>query len=245
MRKPWCLLRLTLALLALSLAFACTSLLDLDSLKSKPPQGDGPRDAPQSGEQVQQPDLPPLIDYGRCVQGAPCQTGLKGICNYGKMRCFEGSTQGVCDTVTQPGTVKETCNGKDDDCDGSIDEGTCPLGMACYNANGKWECRCGSATGPVCTNGETCVSISSTAKACRCGANKINCDWDEICEGDACKCGDTTSTTGPACGAGSCVNNTCVIKTDAGPDKGEPDKRPPPDLPPPDLPVPDQPPPVQ
>lgn len=86
--------------------------------------------------------------YGN--DGKYCDTGQKGECKAGKLSC-SGSGKEVCIRQNAPKT--ETCNGKDDDCDGQIDNNlTAPL---CTNQKGV--CQgikkfCGGASGWVeCT----------------------------------------------------------------------------------------------
>lgn len=60
-----------------------------------------------------------------CVNGTtqPCSTGLPGICQFGTQTCV-GNVWDVC--VQQNPATAESCNGVDDDCDGSVDEaGVC------------------------------------------------------------------------------------------------------------------------
>jgi len=236
--KSWFTLRLVPVLLAVLLTSACSALLDTDKLTSTP-KGDGPKD--RSVLDIRHTEKPLPVDMGKCSMGANCTVGTaKGECAKGKQRCFEGTTQGVCDQTVQP--KAETCNGLDDSCDGKVDE--CPQSMTCRKNATTTTCACG-ATGPTCKAGFTC---DAAANACKCGNAKITCGPNDTCESNACKCGSTTSTTGPACGAQACTSNACVPKPDIGPvhDKPPvtPDKPPvTPDKPPVDLPVtPDKPP---
>lgn len=60
------------------------------------------------------------IDESYPESGASCHVaGQKGICAEGKQTCAEGKLS--CVVVNQP--QPEVCNGKDDNCDGQIDEG--------------------------------------------------------------------------------------------------------------------------
>ena len=53
------------------------------------------------------------------VAPGPCATGQPGICATGMMACIDGHTVCVADDQPQP----ETCNRRDDDCNGTIDDG--------------------------------------------------------------------------------------------------------------------------
>ena len=76
-------------------------------------------------------DCDGLVDEGlnrKCYGGAPGTAGV-GVCKEGVQQCL-GGTMGNCVGALLPGT--ETCNGKDDDCDGQTDEGSlCPPGTRC------------------------------------------------------------------------------------------------------------------
>lgn len=67
-------------------------------------------------------------DEGNPEGGAACDTGLLGICSAGTEQCSSGALLCVADSTP----VSEVCNGLDDDCDGTIDEGDlCPVGESC------------------------------------------------------------------------------------------------------------------
>jgi formylglycine-generating enzyme required for sulfatase activity len=67
-------------------------------------------------------------DDGNPGGGAACETGLPGDCAAGTMTCQGGSV--TCVAHVQSHT--EACNGRDDDCDGTVDEDvTCDDGLAC------------------------------------------------------------------------------------------------------------------
>lgn len=59
------------------------------------------------------------VDDGVPGVGQACSTGLKGVCADGVFACVNGTPQ--CQPKLQPSP--EQCNGKDDDCDGAIDNG--------------------------------------------------------------------------------------------------------------------------
>ncbi|HAA58115.1 MAG TPA: hypothetical protein DCE42_25355 [Myxococcales bacterium] len=63
-------------------------------------------------------------------KGTVCDTKLLGICKNGALTCEKGNV--VCRGI-QPGTAKEVCDGKDNDCDGKVDNGLylCRTGLTC------------------------------------------------------------------------------------------------------------------
>ncbi|WP_240807037.1 MopE-related protein [Polyangium spumosum] len=89
------------------------------------------------------------VDEGNPGGGGACQTGLAGACAQGTQACSGGVLQ--CMATVQP--VAESCNGKDDDCDGQTDEQnpgggiTCNTGQLGVCAQGSTACQGG---GIVC-----------------------------------------------------------------------------------------------
>lgn len=98
-----------------------------------------------------------------------CSTNYSGICTEGQTKCTEGEL--VCEAYVEPGTIKEACDGQDNDCDGEVDEelpnsgkpcnvpglkGPCEDGYwECKGASG-WECKqvvFPSPFGEMCQNG--------------------------------------------------------------------------------------------
>ncbi len=65
-------------------------------------------------------DCDGLFDESDPRMNTRCKTNKPGICSDGYIGCYRGHL--VCVPIYQP--HMEICNGKDDDCDGKIDEGT-------------------------------------------------------------------------------------------------------------------------
>jgi hypothetical protein len=63
------------------------------------------------------------VDDGNPGGGAVCNTGFPGVCAPGTTACSGGALSCVANVL--PGTLPEVCNGVDDNCDGTVDEG-CP-----------------------------------------------------------------------------------------------------------------------
>ena len=71
-------------------------------------------------------DCDGTTDEGDPGGGAACETGQAGACARGRIACQRGGL--VCAALEV--AAAETCNGRDDDCDGTIDEAV-PAGPAC------------------------------------------------------------------------------------------------------------------
>jgi hypothetical protein len=137
-----------------------------------------------------------------CTSGdtRPCDTGQPGVCADGTETCVSGEWSGVCDPDTQ--SSAEVCDGLDNDCDGSTDEGlgtsTCGLG----------ECQ---VTVDNCIDGQeqTCVPGDPIDEICGDGLDN-DCDG-EVDEGCECAPEDTQACySGPTGteGVGVCEAGT-------------------------------------
>ncbi|MBT9559529.1 MAG: hypothetical protein IV100_26095 [Myxococcales bacterium] len=98
---------------------ACDGLLPTpESCNGQDDDCDGDTDEDGWGEPLSEP----------CYDGPPGLVGF-GQCRAGRRQCIQGDF-GVCGGATLPAT--ETCNAKDDDCDGTTDEGCgCTTPAAC------------------------------------------------------------------------------------------------------------------
>lgn len=116
--------------------------------------------------------------------GAPCNSGVPGICAPSNQVCSGGTLQ--CPQTIFPGT--ETCNNLDDDCDGSTDEGTggspCMTGLLGVCAPGTNQCQSGSLV---------CVQNTS-------GGPEVCNNLDDDCDG--------STDEGDPGGGGGCVTGT-------------------------------------
>ena len=140
--------------------------------------------------------------------GSVCKKGLPGICDEGTRHCKLGAL--VCVGKHTAGQVQESCNGKDDDCDGKTDEGQlCGNNNTCQGSGG---CRCNG--GSACVGPYSCCSAGCKqldGDTLNCGACNIKCGPGESCSGGSCRCGSTVGAKGggPACGAASCNGSSC------------------------------------
>jgi MYXO-CTERM domain-containing protein len=113
--------------------------------------------------------------------GEACDTGKPGICAAGLTDCANALGESACRPARTEGT--ETCNGLDDNCDGTTDEGDlCPKGELCVKSR--------------------CVPV--------CGTGEFRCDADQKCVEGACveaKCADVTCDAGKVCMGGKCIGS--------------------------------------
>jgi MYXO-CTERM domain-containing protein len=156
------------------------------------------------------------VDGVQCNGGGqPCTptdgvgNALQGACSFGVTACAKNpDTQGVCQQLTQP--TAETCNGRDDDCDGETDEGTglCTDGFAC--TLGRCAGRCGAPDFP-CPENTVCELKGKLAGTCvptKCA--NVMCASDQRCDeltgNCVASCSGVTCSTGQVCVSGSCLD---------------------------------------
>jgi uncharacterized protein (TIGR03382 family) len=148
-----------------------------------------------------------------------------GICTPGMQRCVAGMLR--CVGGTMPGV--EICNGKDDDCDGDIDDDApCPEANQCIEGACRRECDpsiefpcpvgylckpAPTSTGTFCLPG-ACALCKST-ELCRDDTCVDPCDGVECADNEKCvlgNCKDCTQlgcATGQICFEGSCQEDAC------------------------------------
>ncbi|MBH24020.1 MAG: hypothetical protein CMH57_06140 [Myxococcales bacterium] len=119
------------------------------------------------------------IDEGNPGGGASCNTGGDGVCADGTLTCMNGGLS--CVQLREP--EAESCNGRDDNCDGRIDEGN-PGGGASCNTGGMGVCGVGVE---------------------RCMGSEIVCvqdrqPSDELCNGEDDNCNGSIDEGNPGSG---------------------------------------------
>jgi hypothetical protein len=142
--------------------------------------------------------------------GAPCDTGMPGICKDGLKECVTGG-QLVCKPNLKPST--EVCDGLDNDCDGMTDNMAAGGPALCP---GKFVCDRGVCVPPCsmtefpCSPGYMCVRSVCVENAC---ADKV-CPDGQICKAGVCKgkCDGVTCPLTQVCRVGRCVDPCAGIK---------------------------------
>ncbi len=108
------------------------------------------------------------VDEQNPEGGVPCETGEPGVCGPGTLNCREGAL--VCEGRAQAGA--DLCDGEDNDCDGSVDEGNPGGGLPC-DTGGRGECAGGTLE---CLEGAlTCVPDTEPVEEVCDGADN-DCD---------------------------------------------------------------------
>jgi len=148
-------------------------------------------------------DCDGTVDDGNPGGGASCNTGLQGLCAAGTTACQNGSLK--CVQNVQP--TAETCDGKDNDCNGTVDDGN-PGGGGSCSTGLPGVCSAGTQT---CSGGSLkCVqNVQSSAEVCDGKDNNCNGSTDEGNPG-----GGTSCNTGllGVCAAGTTACTNGAIK---------------------------------
>jgi hypothetical protein len=112
-------------------------------------------------------------DEGNPGGGLACNTGLQGVCSPGTTACSAGAV--VCNQNVQPSA--ETCDNKDNNCNGATDEGNPGGGLAC-NTGLQGVCAAGTT---ACVNGAPACNqnVASSAEICDNKDNNCNGATDD------------------------------------------------------------------
>ena len=126
----------------------------------------------QLSDQLDTPETE-IPDAGTCAPGMKRVCGSSvGECRQGEQLCDESGVWGECLGETPPS--KELCDGKDNDCDGEVDE-ECPCkdGQVQACAAGKGECAFGQQ---VCQNGAWGACVGPEPQPEVCDGKDNDCD---------------------------------------------------------------------
>ena len=129
-----------------------------------------------------------VIDNGFDV-GTACAVGVGACRATGTKVCATSGTTTVC-SATPGAPQAERCNGIDDDCDGTVDNGfdvgvSCTVGLGACTNQGRKVCSPGGTT-------TVCDAVPGTPQAERCNGIDDNCDGivdDGFGLGSACSVG--------------------------------------------------------
>ena len=140
-------------------------------------------------------------DVRDCESG--CGPGVQACEEGGWTECFGEGGVSACGGCGAP--PEETCNGRDDDCDGTIDEDGAAGGGGAELGGGAGACRRSCFEDP-CPDGEVCTEqlVCVPASCAACG------DWP--CVDGRCvdPCADVTCPAGRVCRSGACVEDSCL-----------------------------------
>ncbi|MFO0589736.1 MAG: MopE-related protein [Polyangiaceae bacterium] len=151
-------------------------------------------------------------DEGIAQVGQACTAmGFVGICQFGTYSCPAAPPyQLKCDHPA-PGTIQETCNGQDDDCNGTIDDPMLLNNLPCTTAF-PGVCMAGHT---LCSGGSNqCVanvSPGSQPELCNNVDDDCNGQTDEMNPNPACATQNPNATfvQGWSCSGGACGILTC------------------------------------
>jgi Putative metal-binding motif len=109
------------------------------------------------------------VDNGNPGGGSNCMTGLPGICGAGVNKCQGGAL--ICQSNLS--ATAEICDGLDNNCDGSIDNGNPGGGLSCSVPGKQGLCAAGST---VCMGGAVACQQVTNPVAETCDNKDNNCD---------------------------------------------------------------------
>jgi Putative metal-binding motif len=170
------------------------------------------------------------VDEDDPAIGLPCDTGMMGGCGAGIQACSAG--QLVCNPES-PATA-EICNGLDDDCDGTPDQGNpgggggCDTGQAGPCGAGTQQCSSGGLgcvqnvqpSGELCNgqdddcNGSADDGNPGGGGGCSTGLAGVCAAGTQQCQQGGLQCVQNQGAVGEACGDG--LDNDCDGAVDNG-----------------------------
>lgn len=139
--------------------------------------------------------------------GTQCNTGGQGACGVGVTQCVGRDV--VCSQVGRPSA--ERCDGIDNDCNGTTDEGDLCTGLdVCFQGACVPPCfEGGCGVGETCTAEGTCVETACMG---------VTCPPGQRCDGGSCvgACDDVRCPHGQQCLAGRCADLCAILDCGEG-----------------------------
>lgn len=165
----------------------------------------------------------------REATASPCKAD-GDVCRTSRSCCGTRGNDGVCVKAPAQGFglcctrvgSDTTCDGRDDDCDGLVDEGyvatptTCGTGgcastgsLVCENGALRDTCDASAADGQACTDGSVCTSGDTcNAGACTGASVPGCCETDQDCTSPN-TCGGDGTPNVCGCTPGTCLPSDC------------------------------------
>jgi hypothetical protein len=124
-------------------------------------------------------DCSGIVDDPGVLNGKPCMTSQPGVCATGSTACVAGNTECVPDIA--PGSQPETCDAKDNDCNGAVDD-VPNLKLECSGKNPgavnvqTWQCNAGACIVQQCLGVfRDCDGLPSNGCETDTSTNSYNC----------------------------------------------------------------------
>ncbi|MEI8255457.1 MAG: nidogen-like domain-containing protein [Deltaproteobacteria bacterium] len=151
--------------------------------------------------------------------GVPCSTGMVGACADGITTCHGGSA--TCDALAA--ASPERCDGVDNDCNGTVDDGPtlCAIGSVCDQGACVPYCvESGCFDQQTCTDGGRCVDQGCIGMTCPAGLRCVrgtcldpcvglHCPMPSVCRLGGClvPCDGVVCDVGQVCENGRCLGS--------------------------------------
>jgi len=169
------------------------------------------------------------IDEGNPESGQSCDTGVPGVCAVGTTTCQAGSL--ACPQIVFPSA--EVCDGLDNNCDGTVDDGNPGGGAACSTGQpgvcdaGTESCQTGAiaCVPDVSPSSEICDGLDNNCdgavdegnpgggSSCATGQPGVCANGTLTCGGGSLSCQPDTAASAEVCDG---LDNNCDGATDEG-----------------------------